>query len=119
MSKYRRHVFVCQNERPEGHPRGCCLRKDSATVHERLKAELGRRKLSSVVRANKSGCLDACEHGVVLVVYPDGIWYGNVTPDDVPEIIERTILAGEIIERLLIPDPAYAPEDKKRERLTP
>jgi (2Fe-2S) ferredoxin len=119
MSRYRRHVFVCQNERAEDHPRGCCLRKNSATVHALLKAELARRNLSSIVRANKSGCLDACEHGVILVVYPDGIWYGKVTPEDVPEIIERTIIAGEIIERLVIPDPAYRPERKERERLAP
>lgn len=109
MGRYRRHIFVCQNERPADHPRGCCLGKGSAAVRDRLKEELQKRGLAPRVRANGAGCLDACEHGVTLVIYPDGVWYGAVTPDDVEEIVERTVLHGEVIQRLLIRDRRYAP----------
>ena len=109
MSRYQRHVFVCINERPAGHPKGCCLEKGSAAVRDALKAGLQRRGLSSRVRANNSGCLDACAFGASLVIYPEGIWYGGVTLKDVDDILDRTIVRGEIIERLLIPDDRYAP----------
>jgi (2Fe-2S) ferredoxin len=79
-------------------------------VRDALKVELGKRGLARQVRANNVGCLDGCEHGVVLVVYPEGIWYGKVTVDDVPEIVERTIIGGEVIQRLLIPDSRYSPD---------
>lgn len=61
------------------------------------------------MRVNNAGCLDACAFGVAVVIYPDGIWYGGVRKEDVREIVERTILNGEVIERLLIPDPRYVP----------
>ena len=109
MSRYQRHIFVCINERPPGHPKGCCLEKGSGKVRDLLKSELKKRGLAGIVRANNSGCLDACEHGVSLVIYPEGIWYGGVTIDDVPEIIDRTILDGEVIQRLLMKDRRYAP----------
>jgi (2Fe-2S) ferredoxin len=110
MSRYSRHIFVCINSRPPGHPKGCCLEKGSEEVRELLKAELGRRKLTAIVRANNAGCLDACAHGISMVIYPDGIWYGHVTKDDIHEIIDRTIIHGEVIQRLLIPDSRYKPD---------
>lgn len=110
MSRYKRHVFVCINERPEGHPKGCCLSKGSEEVRDTMKEELKKRGLLRVVRANNAGCLDACEHGITMVVYPEGIWYGGVTKEDVPEIIDRTILRGEVIQRLLINDSRYVPD---------
>ncbi len=110
MSRYKRHVFVCVNERPPGHPKGCCHDRGSEEIRRILKSELGKRGLAGLVRANKSGCLDACEHGVTVVIYPEGIWYGKVTKDDIPEIIDRTIIGGEVIQRLLIPDARYAPK---------
>ena len=119
MSRYQRHVFVCINERPAGHPKGCCLEKGSAKVRDHLKAELKRRGLASVVRANNSGCLDACEHGISMVVYPEGIWYGGVTVEDIPEIIDRTIIGGEVIQRLLMKDHRYAPNALQFPKLNP
>jgi (2Fe-2S) ferredoxin len=110
MSRYQRHVFVCINERPPGHPKGCCFEKGSAAIRDALKAELQKRGLSGIVRANNSGCLDACEFGVSLVIYPDGIWYGGVKKEDVAEIVDRTIVDGEVIQRLLVKDHRYAPE---------
>lgn len=110
MSRFKRHIFVCTNERPAGHPKGCCRSKGSELVRDRIKEELKKRGLIRIVRGNAAGCLDACEHGVTLVVYPEGIWYGRVTPEDVPEIIDRTVLRGEVIQRLVITAPRYAPD---------
>jgi len=98
------------NERPPGHPKGCCLEKGSSEVRSAFKAELKKRGLTALVRANNAGCLDACEYGVSMVIYPEGIWYGRVTKEDVPEIIDRTLLRGEVIQRLLIDDARYLPD---------
>lgn len=104
MPTYRRHVFVCINERAPGHPRGCCKSRGAEAVQIRLKRELTEHGLRDMVRANKAGCLDQCEHGVTLVVYPEQVWYGGVTPEDVPEIVSRHIIGGEYVTRLMIPD---------------
>lgn len=119
MSRYQRHVFVCVNERPPDHPKGCCLHKGSADVRDVLKEELKKRGLSHIVRANNAGCLDACEYGITMVIYPDGIWYGHVTKEDIEEIIERTIINGEVIQRLLIPNGRYAPDALQFPKLRP
>jgi (2Fe-2S) ferredoxin len=110
MSRYKRHVFVCINERPAGHPKGCCLEKGSAAIRDAMKAELQKRGLAGIVRANNSGCLDACAFGPSMVIYPEAIWYGGVKKEDVPEIVEQTIVRGTVIPRLLIKDPRYAPD---------
>ena len=109
MSRYLRHIFICINERPPQHPKGCCHEKGSEEIRELVKAELGKHGLSGIVRANNSGCLDACAHGPSMVIYPEGVWYGGVKKEDVAEIVDRTIVHGEVIQRLLIKDPRYAP----------
>lgn len=119
MSRFQRHVFVCINERPAGHPKGCCLGKGSAHVRDLLKTELQKRGLAKAVRINNAGCLDACDHGVAMVIYPEGVWYGGVTVNDVPEIIDRTLVDGEVIQRLLIKDQRYAPGALQFPKITP
>ena len=97
---YERHVFVCMNERRPGHPRGCCADRGAAEVRTRFKVLVAEHGLKSRVRANRAGCLDYCEHGVTVVVYPEGVWYGGVRRADVDEIFQRHILNGEPVERL-------------------
>lgn len=101
--RFRHHVFVCENERDPSDRRGCCSARGSEAVRAALKEELARRGLEKQVRANAAGCLDACAHGPSIVVYPEGVWYGHVTPADVPEIVERHLVNGEPVERLRIP----------------
>jgi len=113
MARFARHIFVCLNERPAGHPKGCCREKGSEAVRDLLKSELHKRGMAGVVRANNAGCLDACEFGVSMVIYPEGIWYGRVTTDDVAEIVDRTILNGEVIDRLVIKDARFTPERRQ------
>ena len=61
----------------------------------------------SIVRPNAAGCLDACEHGAVVVIYPEAVWYGHVKESDVSEIIKEHIIGGKAVERLKIADPKY------------
>lgn len=96
-------MFVCENERSPDDPRGCCTARGGAAVRDAFKAELHRRGLKGVVRANGAGCLDACAHGPSVVVYPEAVWYGGVRPEDVPEIVERHLIGGQPVERLLVP----------------
>ena len=101
MPPFQRHIFVCVNERPPDNPKGCCLAKGSQQVRDLLKDGLRARGIHKIVRANSAGCLDACETGTSVVIYPEGIWYARVTAADVDEIIERHIIRGEVVERLL------------------
>jgi (2Fe-2S) ferredoxin len=104
MPSFQRHVFVCINERAADHPKGCCKAKGGVEVRDELKSELKKRGISKIVRANNSGCLDQCEHGVSVVVYPEQVWYGNVTVADIPEIVDKHLVGGEVVDRLLQPD---------------
>ncbi len=110
MARFKRHLLVCENERAEGHPRGSCARKGGAELTAKFKEELRNRGMATQFRANKSGCLDACEFGPVVVVYPDAIWYGGVTADDVVEIIESHVIGGKPVRRLMIQDKRFLQE---------
>jgi (2Fe-2S) ferredoxin len=102
MAAFRHHIFICTNRREAGHPRGCCGAGGDA-LRERLKAEIARRGLGRAVRVNAAGCLDQCEHGPTVVVYPEGVWYGRVRPEDVTEIVESHLVGGRPVERLRLP----------------
>jgi (2Fe-2S) ferredoxin len=107
MKRFNKHIFICENKRPEGHPRGCCSDKGSAEIREHFKTRLKELGLNTDVRANASGCLDACEFGVSVVIYPEQIWYGGVTKDDVEEIIQSHIIDNKPLDRLKINHPRY------------
>ena len=94
------HVFVCTNDRPEGHPRGSCKAKGSEEVLRAFKAELLQQGLIDTVRAQKAGCLDQCEKGCAVVIYPDEVWYGGVQPSDVKEIVEEHLKKHKPVDRL-------------------
>jgi len=118
MPSFQRHVFVCINERPADHPKGCCKAKGGVEVRDRLKAELSARGISKLVRANNAGCLDQCEHGVTVVVYPEQVWYGGVTVDDIPELVDKHLVGGEAVERLMIPDQPHLGERRTFAKLS-
>jgi (2Fe-2S) ferredoxin len=102
--KLKAHIFVCTNERPPGHPRGCCKEKNSEALVQLFKQELSKAGLNKQVRAQKAGCLDTCEFGPAIVIYPDNVWYGNVKPEDVAEIVHSHVVNGKPVERLKIPE---------------
>lgn len=103
MPLFTHHIFVCCNRREPGHSRGCCDPEGTEALRSAFKKEIERRGLKPLVRANYSGCLDQCELGPTVVIYPQAIWYGGVRPADVPRIVEETIIGGRILEDLLIP----------------
>lgn len=99
---YKRHLFVCTNSRPEGAIKPSCGHKGSEEIREAFKKGIAERGLKKEVRANASGCLDACYQGPAMVVYPDNVWYGPITLADVDEIIEEHLVGGRPVERLLM-----------------
>lgn len=117
MPGYQRHVFVCTNERAADHPRGSCKHRGGVEVRDALKKALTARGLSAEVRANAAGCLDQCEQGVTVVVYPEQVWYGRVTVADVDELVERHLVGGEVVERLLLAAQPHLGEQRAFGRL--
>jgi (2Fe-2S) ferredoxin len=113
MAKFDRHVFVCVNDRGKDDPRGDCAGKGGHEVAAAFKEKLFARGYKRRVRPNKALCLDQCAKGCVVVVYPEQVWYGGVTPADVDEIIDSHITHGKPVERLVIPDDQLTGLDKK------
>jgi (2Fe-2S) ferredoxin len=97
------HIFICTNERAAGHPRGCCKEKHSEDLIQAFKVEIAKAGLAKQIRAQRAGCLDTCEFGPSLVVYPENVWYGNVQLGDVPEIVQSHLVEGNPVDRLRIP----------------
>ena len=98
---YRVHVFCCINERPAGHPRGCCKEKGAERLRNYMKArakELGLRD----VRINASGCLDRCELGPTMVIYPEGVWYSCKTSADIDDVLINHVQHGGRVPRLML-----------------
>lgn len=104
MPPFEHHVFVCHNVRPEGAPRPSCTSDGKSDLHTQLQQLVKAAGLAGRVRINKSGCLDQCEHGPVMVVYPEAVWYGNVRPEDAAEIVAEHLVGGHPVERLRIAD---------------
>ncbi len=104
MPPFERHVFVCLNARPADAPRRSCTGDGKSDLHTRLQKLAREAGLGARLRINKSGCLDQCEHGPTLVVYPEAVWYGNVRPEDAEEIVREHLVNGRPVERLRIAD---------------
>ena len=102
MTLFQHHVFVCHNVRPADAPRPSCTTDGKSELHARLSQLSKDAGLASKVRINKSLCLDQCEHGPTVVVYPEAVWYGNVKPEDAEEIVREHLVGGRPVERLRI-----------------
>lgn len=102
MSYYRYHVFFCINQREDG--RACCANHGSASLRDYAKERVKALGLAGKggVRVNTAGCLDRCEEGPVIVVYPEGTWYTYVDEQDIDEIIDEHLVHGRVVERLRI-----------------
>jgi len=103
MPKPERHLFICAQTRPPGHPKPSCGARGGGDVLQALSAALEERDLLARFRLTACGCLGACESGAVVLVYPEAVMYGNVTTADVAEIIESHLLGGTPVERLQVP----------------
>ncbi len=98
---YSCHVFCCTNVRPENHPRGSCARKNSVELRNYMKDKAKEMALKGV-RINTAGCLDRCELGPTMVIYPDGVWYRYTNQTDVDEILEVHVKNGGRVARLML-----------------
>ena len=106
---YQRHIFMCTNVRPEGHPRGCCMARAAAMGGVEKVRGYAREKARQLgiegIRLNAAGCLDRCEYGPNMVIYPEGVWYRYENTQDIDEIVETHLKNGGRVERLmLMPD---------------
>lgn len=99
---FEAHVFVCTNERPAGHKRGSCAAKGAEKLRDYMKARAKELGAGARVRINSAGCLDRCELGPTLVVYPEGVWYSYRSTADLDEIIDTHLLKGGRVERLML-----------------
>lgn len=102
---YDTHIFCCINERPQGHKRGCCSSRGAQQLQKYMKARAKELGIPSI-RINKSGCLDRCELGPVMVVYPQGVWYRYSSQADVDAILQEHIQQGTPVERLRLANDA-------------
>lgn len=96
--KFEKHVFVCTNDRDNG--KKSCGSVCGMQMVDALKMKVIQAKLGQKVRVQKAGCLDVCEQGPAMVVYPEGVFYGNVQMNDLSEIFESHIQQGAPVERL-------------------
>ena len=101
FDRYSLQVFCCKNKRPEGHPRSSCAERGSIDLRDYMKARVKEMRLSGI-RINAAGCLDRCELGPTVVMYPDGIWYHMERRKDVDEILELHLRGGTTVQRLLL-----------------
>ncbi|MBP2650434.1 MAG: Sucraseferredoxin family protein [Firmicutes bacterium] len=102
MQKPKYHIFVCTSSRIGGLQKGFCHTKGSVELMAKFMEEIEERDLGGEVFVTNTGCFGICEKGPIVVVYPDNIWYGSVSPDDVEEIMENHIEGGTPVARLAL-----------------
>ena len=98
---FKHHLFFCLNERSNGE--NCCAQHNAFELFTYAKNRIKELGLSGAgkIRVNKAGCLDACNLGPVMVIYPEGLWYTFIDTDDIEEIIQSHLIKGKSVERLL------------------
>jgi (2Fe-2S) ferredoxin/SAM-dependent methyltransferase len=104
MEPFAHHVFVCDQKKPEGAP--CCSARGSARIIDMLRREIAKQGLGDRVQVTLSGSLGLCERGPNMIVYPEGVWYSGVQPEDVEEIVREHFGSGRVVTRLSSADPA-------------
>ena len=106
---YKKHIFCCVNERAADHPRSCCKARGSVPLREYMKKRAKQLGIDDV-RINNSGCLERCELGPTMVVYPEGIWYHYESESDIDEILDSHISRGQPVKRLMLRDGQKFPD---------
>lgn len=104
MPKPERFVFVCINERPPGHPKGSCTLRGSQEVVAKFDEVLENKDLYGKVSLVRTRCLGPCLEGPIVAVFPDNVWYKEVTPQDVEEIVDEHLINNRPVERIRLKD---------------
>lgn len=99
---YDKHIFICVNQRAPGAARKSCGEAHGMEIVDAFKKKLNEKKLPIKIRAQRAGCLDICDYGQTIVIYPEGVFYVGVTLSDVDEIIEEHLINNKPVERLLL-----------------
>lgn len=102
MISVKHHIFVCTSCRINGTQKGYCHSKDAVKLVQKFMEEVDERELTGEVMVTNTGCFSICNKGPIVVVYPEGTWYGGVTLEDVEEIMDKHIEGGKPVERLVI-----------------
>lgn len=102
MVKLKYHIFVCTSCRINGQQKGLCYSKASVDIVTKFMEAIEDNDLSSEVMITNTGCFGICDKGPIAVIYPDGIWYGNLTEESVETIVEEHIINGTPVEELMI-----------------
>lgn len=102
MNHFKHHVFFCCNQREPG--ANCCNNHGAQDLRDYAKKKVKALGLAGEgkVRINQAGCLDRCDEGPVLVVYPEAVWYTYVDREDIDEIVTEHLQHGRVVERLKI-----------------
>lgn len=101
MSFFDKHVFFCTNQREDGSD--CCNNHGAKRARDYMKDKVRELRISdrhNKIRINSAGCLDRCDDGPVMVIYPEATWYTYVDESDLDEIIEEHLKNGRPVERL-------------------
>ena len=107
MARPEKHILVCTHQRPADHEKGCCLDRGGKEISRAFADEFEARGLWGRFKLNTTSCLGACEQGPRALIYPEGVMYGKLTPQDVPRIIKQHLLEGEPVESLKVPADAW------------
>lgn len=102
MNKPSRHIFVCTSSRMNGQQKGYCHTKEGVAIVSAFMEAIEERDLGGEVFVSNTGCFGICEKGPIVVVYPDNVWYGTVSVDDVEAIMDEHIEGGVPVKRLEI-----------------
>jgi len=98
MKMFRAHLLLCGGTG--------CTASGSPEVKKALIAELLKRGLSEEIKLVETGCNGFCALGPIMVVYPEGVIYMSIKPEDIPELVEEHLVKGRVLERLLYREPS-------------
>ncbi|HCL89920.1 MAG TPA: NADH-quinone oxidoreductase subunit NuoF [Candidatus Atribacteria bacterium] len=97
MYNFRTHILLCYG--------GACISSGSESVKEAMEEEITKAELQNEVEIVTTGCMGTCELGPIMVVYPEGIFYQKVKPEDAKEIVQEHLLKGRVVKRLFYKKP--------------
>ena len=101
MRMYTHHIFCCTNKRPDGAARECCADKGAEELRAYMKQRVSELGIKNV-RVNASGCLDQCEKGPTMVIYPEGVWYRCPTREAIDRVIDEHLQGGKVVGEFMI-----------------
>lgn len=102
MPKPQKHVFICTQSRPMGHPRSSCAEKKTNEVYEEFLWQLQQRNAFNTIQITATGCMGPCSEGPTVLVYPEGVMYAGVKKDDINQIFDEHLLGDKPVGRLLM-----------------